>query len=109
MATTKEYLHFILEQLSLIEGITYKMMIGEYIIYQNGKIAAYLCDNRLLVKPVAAAKKLLPDASYEPPYHGAKDMLLVDNVDDKNFLKQLFDAMYPELPEKNRRNKKKYQ
>lgn len=100
MATTKEYLNFILEQLSLIKGITYKMMMGEYIIYNNEKIAAYLCDNRLLVKPVAAAKKLMPNASYEQPYPGAKDMLLVNNVDDKNFLKQLFDTMYPELSKK---------
>ena len=75
MATSKEYLAFILEQLSEIDGITHRSMMGEYMIYHHGKIVAYLCDNRLLVKPIPAAIKLMPDASYEPPYEGAKDML----------------------------------
>ena len=99
MATSKEYLAFILDQLSDVEGITHRQMMGEYIIYMNGKIAAYLCDDRLLVKPVPSAVKLMPNATYEPPYDGAKDMLLVDNVDDRAFLKELFEAMYPELPD----------
>ncbi len=98
MSTTKEYLGFILDQLSLLDGITHRQMMGEYIIYHHGKIAAYLCDNRLLVKPVPSAARLMPDAVYEPPYDGAKDMLLVDNVDDREFLKTLFEEMYPELP-----------
>ena len=98
MATDKEYLNFILDQLSEIDGITYKQMMGEYIIYYHGKIAAYLCDNRLLVKPVPSAVKLIPDAKMEPPYDGAKDMLLVENVDDRDFLTELFKAMYVELP-----------
>lgn len=99
MSTSKEYLEFILEQLSEINGITCKMMMGEYIIYHHGKITAYLCDDRLLIKPVPSAVKMMPNASYEPPYEGAKDMLLCDNVDDKDFLKALFEAIYPELPE----------
>ena len=98
MATGKEYLAFILDQLANVEGITHRQMMGEYIIYINGKIAAYLCDERLLVKPVPSAVQLMPNAIYEPPYDGAKDMLLVDNVDDRAFLKELFEAMYPELP-----------
>ncbi|MBQ9964125.1 MAG: TfoX/Sxy family protein [Clostridia bacterium] len=98
MATGKEYLAFILDQLANVEGITHRQMMGEYIIYINGKIAAYLCDDRLLVKPVPSAVQLMPNAIYEPPYDGAKDMLLVDNVDDRAFLKELFEAMYPELP-----------
>ena len=73
-------------------------MMGEYIIYMNGKIAAYLCDDRLLVKPVPSAVQLMPNATYEPPYEGAKDMLLVDNIDDRAFLKELFEAMYDDLP-----------
>ncbi|MBQ8613271.1 MAG: TfoX/Sxy family protein [Ruminiclostridium sp.] len=105
MSTTKEYLGFILEQLSMINGITHRQMMGEYIIYHHGKIAAYLCDNRLLVKPVPAAVKLMPDAPYEPPYDGAKDMILVENVDDREFLKALFEAMYDELPEPKRKKK----
>lgn len=104
MATSKEYLAFILDQLSDVDGITLRQMMGEYIIYMNGKIAAYLCDDRLLVKPVPSAVKLMPNATYEPPYEGAKDMLLVDNVDDRAFLKELFEAMYDELP--NPRKKK---
>ena len=98
MATSKEYLAFILDQLSDVEGIAHRQMMGEYIVYMNGKIAAYLCDDRLLVKPVPSAVKLMPNATYEPPYEGAKDMLLVDNVDDRAFLKELFEAMYDELP-----------
>lgn len=98
MSTTTEYLGFILDQFSLLDGITHRQMMGEYIIYHHGKIAAYLCDNRLLVKPVPSAVRLIPDAVYEPPYDGAKDMLLVENVDDREFLKTLFEEMYPELP-----------
>ena len=98
MATNKEYLNFILDQLSGLDSITGKQMMGEYIIYHNGKISAYLCDNRLLVKPVPSAIKMLPDAKMEPPYDGAKDMLLVENVDDRDFLTELFKAMYDELP-----------
>ena len=103
MSTTKEYLDFILEQLSEIDSITHRQMMGEYIIYHHGKIAAYLCDCRLLVKPVPSAVELMPNASCEPPYEGAKDMLLVDNVDDREFLKTLFEAMYPELPKPKQR------
>ncbi len=105
MSTTKDYLGFILEQLSLVDGITHRQMMDEYIIYHHGKIAAYLCDNRLLVKPVPAAVKLMPDAPYEPPYDGAKDMILVEKVDDREFLKALFEAMYDELPEPKRKKK----
>ncbi|MBD5398828.1 competence protein TfoX [bacterium] len=103
MSTDKEYLNFILEQLSDLEDITYIKMMGEYIIYFRGKIIAYICDNRFLVKPVETAKKLLPNAIMEPPYDGAKDMILVDNIDNKEFLKQLFIAMYPELPERKKK------
>ncbi len=98
MATTKDYLGYILEQLSKLEDITYRSMMGEYIIYYHGKITAYICDNRFLVKPVEAAKALMPNAPMEPPYEGAKEMLLVENVDDREFLCELFESMYDELP-----------
>ena len=104
MASSKEYLAFILEQLSEMDGITYRSMMGEYIIYHHGKIAAYLCDDRLLVKNISCAAKMMPDAVLEPPYEGAKPMLLVDNVDDKQFLKALFETMYPELPEPKKKD-----
>lgn len=105
MATKKEYLEFILDQLSELDGISYRQMMGEYIIYHNGKIAAYLCDNRLLVKPVKSAMEMMPNASFESPYEGAKDMILVEDVDDRMFLKELFEAMYPELPEPKKKKK----
>ena len=98
MATSKDYLAFVLEQLSDLEGITHRMMMGEYILYYQGRIAAYICDDRLLVKPVKAAQELMPGAVWEPPYPGAKDMLLVEHVDDRAFLTRLFEAMLDELP-----------
>lgn len=98
MASNKEYLDFILEQLSELSDITYRQMMGEYIVYYRGKIVGGIYDDRFLVKPVKSAISLMPDAAYELPYEGAKQMLDVDNVDSKRFLKKLFEAMYDELP-----------
>lgn len=98
MSSSKVYLDFVLEQLSGLEKITYRAMMGEYIIYYRGKIVGGIYDDRLLVKPVKSAVSLMPTASYELPYEGAKEMLLVDNVDSKDFLTNLFEAMYEELP-----------
>lgn len=106
MATSKEYLNFILDQLSELEGISYRQAFGEYMIYHKGKIAAYLCDDRLLVKITPGAQALMPDAPHEPPYEGAKDMLLVEHVDDRAFLNALFETMWPELPETKPKKKK---
>ena len=98
MASSKEYLNFILEQLSSLDGITHRAMMGEYILYYRGKIVGGIYDDRLLVKPVKAALALMPDAPRECPYEGAGKMLLVENVDDSTFLTKLFEAMYGELP-----------
>ncbi len=98
MASSKGYLNFILEQLSGLDGVTCRAMMGEYILYYRGKIVGGLYDDRLLVKPVKAANSLMPDASHELPYEGAKEMLLVENVDDRAFLANLFEEMYKELP-----------
>ena len=98
MASSKGYLDFILEQLSELDGITYRAMMGEYILYYCGKVVGGIYDDRLLVKPVKSAVALMPDADMELPYEGAKEMLLVDNVDDKAFLKELLEAMVDELP-----------
>lgn len=106
MATSKEYFEFILEQLSELDGITHRKMMGEYIIYHHEKISAYICDDRLLVKPIPSAISLMPNVKYEPPYDGAADMLLVDNVDDKAFLTKLFNSMYDELPFPKKKRKK---
>lgn len=97
MASSKEYLAFILEQLSELEEITYRAMMGEFIIYYRGKIVGGIYDDRFLVKPVKAAIRYMPTAPYEVPYEGAKEMLLVEEVDHKEFLTGLFRAMYEEL------------
>ena len=98
MASSKEYLNFILEQLSELEEITYRSMMGEYIVYYRGKIVGGIYDDRFLVKPVKSAIAYMPHAKYEVPYDGAKEMLLVDEVDNKDFLTGLFNSMYDELP-----------
>ncbi|MBQ7203138.1 MAG: TfoX/Sxy family protein [Eubacterium sp.] len=98
MASDKEYLDFVLDQLSGLEDITYRAMMGEYIIYYRGKIVGGIYDDRFLVKSVNSAKKMMPDADYELPYEGAKEMLLVDDVENREFLCELFNAMYDELP-----------
>ena len=99
MSSSKEYLEFILDQLPELDEISYRAMMGEYIIYYRDKIVGGIYDNRLLVKPVRSAISLMPDAKYELPYESAKEMLLVDDVDNKDFLSELFVAMYDELPE----------
>ncbi len=103
MASTKTYLDFILEQLSGLEDITYRAMMGEYILYYRGKIIGGIYDDRFLVKPTRSAKALMPEADPELPYEGAKEMLLVDNVDSREFLTELIDAMYDELPAPKKR------
>lgn len=98
MASSKVYLDFILEQLSELEDITYRAMMGEYILYYRGKIVGGIYDDRLLVKPVKSAISLIADVTYELPYEGSKEMLLLDDVGSKDFLTQLFNGMYEELP-----------
>ncbi len=98
MASSREYLNFILEQLSDLEDISYRAMMGEFILYYRGRIVGGIYDDRLLVKPTKSALAFMPEAAHEPPYAGAKDMLLVDNVDSREYLKGLFDVMYAELP-----------
>ena len=98
MASSKESLDFILGQLSELDDVTYHAMMGEYIIYYRGKIVGGIYDDRLLVKLTKSAVALMPDADRELPYEGAKKMLLVDNVENKEFLRELLEAMYEELP-----------
>ena len=98
MASSKEYLYFILEQLSGLDDISYRPMMGEYILYYRGRIVGGIYDNRLLVKQTKSALELMPAAICDLPYEGAKEMLPVDEVDNKEFLTKLFDAMYNELP-----------
>lgn len=98
MASSREYLEFILGQLSGLEEITHRAMMGEYILYYRGKVIGGIYDDRLLVKPVPAAVSRMPEAPRELPYEGARPMLLVGNVDDREFLTELIGAMYEELP-----------
>lgn len=98
MASTKKYLEFILDQLSGLDDITYRMMMGEYILYYKGKIFGGIYDDRFLVKNIATARRLMPDAGLESPYDGAKEMLSVTDIDDREFLTRLVNEMYDELP-----------
>ena len=100
MASTKEYVDFILEQ---CDGLSARAMMGEYVLYYGGKVVGGVYDNRLLVKPTESAKKIMPNAPMELPYEGAKAMLLVEDIENRGFLKELFEAMYEELPEPRKR------
>ena len=104
MASSTEYLDFILEQLSGLENVTWKAMMGEYIIYWRGKIVGGIYDDRFLVKPTKSAIAMMPDAERELPYEGAKEMLLAD-VDNREFLEELLEAMYDELPAPKQKKK----
>ena len=106
MASSKEYLQFILEQLSDLEEINYCAMMGEYIIYYRSRIVGGIYDDRLLVKPTKSAVSYMVTAIYELPYEGAKEMLLVEDVDSKEYLAGLFNAMYDELPALKPKKKK---
>ena len=106
MASSREYLDFILEQLSGVEGVTWRAMMGEYILYCRGRIFGGIYDDRFLVKPTKSALALMPDADRELPYEGAKEMLLVDNVDSRAFLTGLVTAMADELPAPKRKSPK---
>ena len=105
MASSKEYLEFILDQLSEAENITYRPMMGEYIIYYRGKVIGGIYDNRFLVKPVKSAAAMMPNANREIPYDGAKEMLLVDDPENKEFLRELMEAMFDELPTPKKKKK----
>ena len=103
MASSKDYLEFILEQLSGLNEITHRSMMGEYILYYRGKAFGGIYDDRFLVKPTKSAKAMMPDADMELPYEGAKEMILVDDVDDREFLRELVEAIYEELPASKKR------
>jgi TfoX/Sxy family transcriptional regulator of competence genes len=105
MASSKEYLDFIMEQLSGLEDVSWKAMMGEYNIYYRGRIVGGIYDDRFLVKPVKSAVAMMPSADMELPYEGAKEMLLVDNVENRDFLRELVEAMYDELPAPKKKRK----
>ena len=102
MASTKGYLDFVLEQLSELDDVSFRAMMGEYILYYRGKAFGGIYDDRLLIKPVPAAMKRMPDAAMELPYDGAKEMLLAEDVDNREFLCELVGSMWEELPAKRK-------
>ncbi len=103
MASSKDFLDYILEKLSPLEDITSRTMMGEYILYYKGRIFGGIYDNRLLIKPVNAAHRMIPTAKKERPYEGAAEMIMPDEIDDGEFLCRLVKAMYEELPEPKKR------
>ena len=105
MASDSGYLDYILEQLSGLEDISYRAMMGEYILYYRGKVLGGIYDNRFLIKPVKAAKEMIPNAQYELPYEGAGEMILVEETDNRAFLCELIEAMYDELPSPKKKKK----
>ena len=105
MASSKDYLEYILDQLSGLDDVSCRAMMGEYIIYYRGKIVGGIYDDRFLVKPVKAAVAMMPNADLELPYEGAKEMLLVDDVENREFLRELLEAMYDELPAPKKKKK----
>ena len=104
MAASKGYLEYVLDQLSGLPEITWRAMMGEYVLYYRGRVIGGIYDDRLLLKPTKAAERMLPDAERDIPYEGAKEMILAD-ADDRETLVQLIEAMYPELPEPKKRRK----
>ncbi|MFR5875536.1 MAG: TfoX/Sxy family protein [Eubacterium sp.] len=107
MATSKEYMEFLMEQLAELNYIYYRRMMGEYIIYYKDKVAAYICDERFLVRPVPSAIKLLPNAEYDSMMEGGRKKLLrIDDVDNKELLVKLFESIYDELPAPKSKKKK---
>jgi len=106
MATSYEFLNYFLEQVRELPDITYRPMMGEYVIYYRGRAIGDICDNKLFVKPVSSAVDYVREAVYAPPYEGAKDMLLIEDLDDSEYLCGLFNAAYEQLPEPKKRKAK---
>ncbi|MBR2005762.1 MAG: hypothetical protein IJ991_16465 [Thermoguttaceae bacterium] len=98
MPSSREYLDFTLARLSDLPEISYKAMMGEYLLYYRGKLVGGVYDDRFLITPVKSALALIPDAAFESPYPGAKPMLAVDADKSADFLAALFDAMFDDLP-----------
>ena len=103
MASSKEYLDYVLEQLSELDEVSFRAMMGEYILYYRGRVFGGIYDDRLLLKPVPSAVKLMPNATMEIPYDGAKEMILADDIDNREFLCKLVRSMWEELPEKKKK------
>ena len=100
MASSKEFLDFVLDQLSFLPDITYRAMMGEYIIYYGGKVIGGIYDNRFLIKPTPSALKIISNPQMKIPYPKGKPMIMITDIENTELIAQLFNAMYPELPKK---------
>ena len=98
MSSTREYLDFILDQLSECEEISFRAMFGEYVIYYRSKVIGGIYDDRFLVKNTKSARAVMPEAELEIPYEGAKEMILVDEPENREIMKDLLNALYADLP-----------
>ena len=97
MSSTREYLDFIMDQLSELDAVSYRAMMGEYVIYYRGKVVAGIYDDRFLVKPTPGARRILPKAPMEIPYPGGKAMIMIEDIENRDLLRTLFDAIYTDL------------
>ena len=98
MSSTREYMDFVMDQLSDLDDVSFRAMMGEYVIYYRGKVVAGVYDDRLLVKPTNTAQKIIPNAPMEIPYPGGKPMIMIEDVENRELLQNLFDAVYTEIP-----------
>ena len=103
MASSNRYLEYVLDLLSELDDISYRAMMGEYVLYYRGRVFGGVYDDRFLIKPTESARRILPDADVEIPYDGAKGMLLVES-EDRELIGSMVEAMYDELPKPKKRS-----
>ena len=105
MASTNQYLEFVLDLLGELDDVEHRKMMGEYVLYCGGKVIGGIYDDRFLLKVTPASEWLLPNAPRATPYEGAKEMLLVE-AEDRDTLHDVVEAMWQELPAPKKRKKK---
>jgi TfoX/Sxy family transcriptional regulator of competence genes len=99
MASNQDFVDYVCEQVNLGERLTFKRMFGEYALYLDTKVVAFVCDNQLFVKPTASGKQWVGNITEAPPYPGAKLYFLVsERMEDRDFVRQLFLVTASELP-----------
>ena len=98
MSSSKDYLGFVLDQLSDMPDISYRAMMGEYVIYYRGRVVAGIYDDRFLVKPTKTALLIMQNAPMEIPYPGGKPMIMIEDIENRDLIRDLFNAVYSEVP-----------
>ncbi len=108
MTSSKEFVEHVMEQLNMATGggASSRAMMGEYVVYYRDKVIGGIYNDRFLIKPTESARALLPHAEYQIPYEGAKEMLLVNEVENRELMAELLQSMYPELPARKPRKKR---